>query len=788
MGGSLSVDQRMTLVDPIAERQLLGAAGEFLEPLIALSGERPTDFDTIERWASDRDTAEARQITAMLQDQRDSEAAFRAGPAYAEYLRIKAERNEEPDANLLGGRIGPMVPILLSEAADLRPLRAELSVESFGPSPNFPRQEPGDTSYVPPPPVPDAIRNGEPGVALPPVRVDASALLDSRFNGAVALPWPGSTVDAPTTPSLYPYSLDLSSSASVHDAAPTDIVVTADGRHQVRLDGIGFGRLVADETSSFGFSSTPDTTVRQGATDSEALFGAVRKLGRGNTGQGEYAGAISVGGFGVADEEAITELAAGTPLGAYEPNQATLLADGDGQTAAPGTMVGGFGTLGLAGNRTGAIADIRSAAFAWENKVDAVRVRVAGVDSYDAAGITAVVRTARDIERLGYRAVIVAGSQSEAVSVSVGNFAFGTMDAAEPQQVGELGVIEQRWSVLGPAAGAGLSLSAGTQLLLGTAIAAVLGAFAVSELTGVAARRREAEVLRSLGWRRGRIVRWFAADYAMALPLLALAGLAAVLLAAEQALSAAVIAVALLVVATVVISSLSRSTRAPITRTASEAELLTVLEFEYRPEARVLGEDPSAGPLDQPVAPARPSKPLRMPRSAVLWGVQRAWRTPAESLPRACAVLAVMAPLAALSAAAAEPGGGGLAQLMLAACGVGAGLVLLASVRRGSPVAAPASETVLLASGWPSRDVRLAGMAATLAGPLAAVFLGSYALWFVLSSVGVDGVNTAVSAALVAGLGATALFLLPRRPSASRAPSPQPIPARKAALSRGIAS
>ncbi|WP_104475241.1 hypothetical protein [Microterricola pindariensis] len=794
MPASFSGDLRMTLIDPNAERALLGTAGGFLDPLIDLGGPAPVDYDALESWAEAHDTPAARAINATARATQKFQDEFLAGAAYLEYARIMRERGEEPDPNAYTGTMMPVVPMLLADDLAAGALRAELSVESFGPSGPLPDPLENSGGYVPNPPIPDAVRNGDPGVALPPVSIDASVLLNPASYGALSLPWPG-TVPRPAPESAfpdYPFYVDLSSPVSVHDLAPGVATVGSEGAQEVRLDGVGFHKLGGDAGSVLNESLRGGADVNPDLAGTESVFGVVRARERGVPTQGEYRAGISVGGFSTGGQRAITELAAGIPLGAYEPSDATLLATADDEGLSVGSPVAGFGPLGLAAGRTSAIADINSVAFRSENKVDAVRVRVAGVERYDAAGISAVTQAARKIERLGYRATIVAGSQGEDLKVSVGGYAFGTMDAATPQRVGELGVIQQRWSVLGPAAAAGAGLGAGTQLLLGTALLAVLGAFAVIEAGAVSARRREAAVLRGLGWRSRRIVAWFAAEHAVALPVLAAAGLAAVLVAADPGLTATVVAAALLAGTAIALTALARATRAPRAWTASEAELqhargdARAREFERRPEARVLGADPSAAES----LPA--ARIVRMPRSPLLWGLQRAWRSPAASLPRAAAVGAVMAPSPRSPRPSAEPGGVGPAQLLLAGAGVAAGLVLLAVVRQRDrevatlePGDAPAA--VLAASGWLPREVRLAALAESLAAPLAAALLGSYALWFVLSSAGIDSVNTPVSAALVAGL-AAALLLLPPRPRPSSSPSAEKIPARKAALSRGIAS
>ena len=147
--------------------------------------------------------------------------------------------------------------------------------------------------------------------------------------------------------------------------------------------------------------------------------------------------------------------------------------------------------------------------------MDAVRVRVAGVDGYDRAGIAAVGAVADEIERLGLAATIVAGSSPEAVRMRVDGYAFGTMDAATPsRRSGTLGTVEQGdWSQLGAAA------RLGTQRLAGDARPARERWSPPRSRCSPSARCRaaargapEAATLRTVGWTRGRIMRWMLAE------------------------------------------------------------------------------------------------------------------------------------------------------------------------------------------------------------------------------------------------------------------------------------
>lgn len=637
------------------------------------------------------------------------------------------------------------------------------------------------------PPILETIRAGEAGVAVGSVIEDASALLDPLSSKAVLLPWPGTQLAAADAPSGFEdvAYLGFNGAVGVANIAPTETRFDADGTPFVQLNGVGF--RAAHNANGDASGSYTESMLKADplAPGSEAVFSLPRKQESSMALSPDAMTGLSVGSFSSADLDAVLHRAGGVPLGAYEPIAATRVetADGEANDATPVTPA--LGAFGLLGSATTAIADITGPAWRGEAIVEAVRVRVAGIDAYDAAGVEAVTQTARAIEDLGYTATIVAGSEPEMVQLGIGNYAFGTTDAAGSQRVGELGVVEQTWSQLGAAANAGLDVSAASRLMLGVALLSALALLAVIEFGAVPARRREAAVLRSAGWQRARIVRWFAAEQAPAWLLLAasvtIAGLASAS-SSEPGLTATAAGVVLLCASAITLCAIVRASQPPV-EAAVGVRQLEHAQGAHRPQIRV-NPDAAVNAKAQlsPAARARPARArparTRVASSPTRWGVRHATRKK-TSLLAALAVLAGMSAVGSLFVVFAESAGGAggslpgnaqtviafLPQIALSVCAGTAGVLLLLLVRNRSAADRAIEDRLLRESGWVAQDRRRAASAGTLVVTLGAVLFGAYALWFILEGTGVtvpaSTVNSAVSAAIVAGVVMAVLFLVP---------------------------
>lgn len=761
---AFALDQRMTLIDPVAEQALLGDAGSFLNPLVELGGARGRSTEELGAWGS----ANTGSIAKALEEAAESEAAYRLkmeqGPAYQEYLRVKTERGEPARLADYFGDPQEMYPVLVAEEPTPAPLRAELSVESFGPM-----TLPGTDSYGEMPAFSTPLLNDSPGTPAGTVVQDIPELLDASSYAAVPVWWPGTgALPSGNVGESYAGYIGFGGAVLVDASQPNAVRRGADGAYTAQLDGVGFRTIAVPSGGSSGLSTRADPS----APGAESAYSEPRAAERPPLGEGFETGA-SVGSFSADELDAIVAVADGIPLGAYEPVDAVLVEDADGEPIAPTPITPTLSGFGLLGARTSIIGDIRSSGWQDDTIVEAVRVRVAGVERYDDAGIAAVTAAARDIEELGYTATLVAGSDGETVKVSVDGYAFGTTDAAGEQRVGELGVVEQCWTVLGSAAVLSTAVGSGMTLLLGTVLLAVLGLLALTEFGAIPARQRDAATLRGLGWNRPRIARWFAGEQLIGLLLAAGVGAIALLAAPEPAVAAPIVTAGLVGAALICVVATARATRPSRVRAVSGDALERSFGAEFRPEARIVGGEQHGDDARDRGAASAPRTQRRLPGSAVSWGIQRAWRRPGAALPMAFAVLTVMATVAAFALSMAEISGqnaqaqlsaqiGAAApQLVLALCGVGVAAVLVARARGQSAREGRRLRAVLEATGWPNEEQRRATLAGSLALMLATVLLGSYLLWFVLGALGVTSENAIVSAALVAGIAVAALILVP---------------------------
>ncbi|MDF1479642.1 hypothetical protein PYV02_11170 [Leifsonia sp. H3M29-4] len=277
-----------------------------------------------------------------------------------------------------------------------------------------------------------------------------------------------------------------------------------------------------------GYSQAPITAAPTGSvTDYARLFGAVGANPALIDGIG--AGTEIVGGFRA--EDVFGDAIARAPLGGYELASPTL--DGVALPTSltgfgvPGTNPLAIGTFDLLGDTDG------------QRPITAIRIRVAGIDAYTPEAQQRLLQAAAALQSFGYTATIVAGSSPEPVPVTVAGYAFAQTDAAGRQPLGDLGVIEQPWSRLGAVVGADAAVSATSVALLVACVVAVGLLLAVVQLSRVPQRRDAAGVLRCIGWRRGRILRWYLAEDAIALGVLVVIGAASVLLATVPVVAAA---------------------------------------------------------------------------------------------------------------------------------------------------------------------------------------------------------------------------------------------------------
>lgn len=189
------------------------------------------------------------------------------------------------------------------------------------------------------------------------------------------------------------------------------------------------------------------------------------------------------------------------PLGIYQPPLVQLVRDANGNPL-PGGPVTLQPTLNPASFIPGpplALTNIAAARFfRGDNSIDAIRVRVAGIDSYTPQNIKKVEQVAKEIiEATGLHVDIVAGSSPQNVLVYVP----GSPDG----KVAPLGYVQEQWTTLGAAASITAGIDQASVLMLGaTGLAGLLYLISQSFLSTLA-RRRELALLQAIGWRRRHV-------------------------------------------------------------------------------------------------------------------------------------------------------------------------------------------------------------------------------------------------------------------------------------------
>jgi len=143
-----------------------------------------------------------------------------------------------------------------------------------------------------------------------------------------------------------------------------------------------------------------------------------------------------------------------------------------------------------------ALTNIASARFfRGDNCIDAIRVRVAGIDRYSPENVKKVEAVAAAIiKATGLHVDIVAGSSPQNVLVYIP----GSPDG----KVAPLGYVEEQWTTLGAAANISSGIDSASVLMLGaTGLAGLLYLISQSLLSTLS-RRRELALLQAVGWRR----------------------------------------------------------------------------------------------------------------------------------------------------------------------------------------------------------------------------------------------------------------------------------------------
>ncbi|MCU1511391.1 MAG: cell division protein FtsX [Arthrobacter sp.] len=211
------------------------------------------------------------------------------------------------------------------------------------------------------------------------------------------------------------------------------------------------------------------------------------------------------------------------PLGGYDPTPFTLTEDAAGKDVQNTELKPSLSATGLASQAAGAITDYYglAAARGFEenaNVIDAVRVRAKVPGSWKQAQ-PEVEKLANEIRDMGLQATVVAGSAREDASIFVPGYSKDDAGKESP-----LGTVQQSWVRQDAADAVSGSLTGTNLTLLFITLCGAALLTGASTVSYVRKRRSEAGTLRAMGWTQRRIRSWVLAEFGVGAALLAIAG------------------------------------------------------------------------------------------------------------------------------------------------------------------------------------------------------------------------------------------------------------------------
>lgn len=470
-------------------------------------------------------------LDGLLQFDREQTAKNR--PEVLAGLVEAAEHDYEHWTLATGYVEGPVVPVVVSDSA-YPALRARVTVTPV-------TLDSGSDASIIDPETGTLDAAVEAAVAAAPRAepvssdVDLTAGLTAFALPSLTVPLPGATAPPggtamQTTPTLTPSLV-----GRAQRTAPTD----AQAREAPR--GVQTA-LVAVPQGVVALSSTAaEQTYRQAATGPLAPSGTPLYAPVGTYHPGDVTGTAADASY--------------VPLGTYSASQVTVVQPGPHEGARLAPSFSGRGAVLPSPGAITTLTGLR--ALGGSGSADVVRVRVAGISEYSPAAMDAIGDVAARIADLGLDVRVVAGSSLAPVGVYLPEFS----------AAGDLGWTTEEWTSLGAAVRVEQARLGATAALLAVTLAGVGLMAAVMLLAGVERRRREAALLTSLGWGHRRVRRWFLAEDAPALGVVALA-CAVATIGAETALARVTVLIVLAVYAVAAVIGVRRVTADPRPRRA----------------------------------------------------------------------------------------------------------------------------------------------------------------------------------------------------------------------------
>ena len=503
------VTEAVVAVDPVAERALLGPAGDFLAPL-----EKAPPADGRNAGAVGRHF-ESLFTTGIGMDELKEGPDFLGvklkywAPLMSQYQQAKRDGQLTEDSQA--------IPLIVRSGTSLD-LKYSVKIEEIDGSGNV-VQDVGTTTrsldkdYLP------FVSKSPFALAWPGSR-DLTQLLGDTGGFSQGLYNPAT------------WSTDFASAPKYQDGEPTDN--GAVDKIATPGDWITVNRLPEKAANGAPVDQTQRKPVDERAYREDLETG--RKL----------ATPLAMV-YGTFDAGQVTAAAGDVnrlPLGGYDATPFTLVRDASGKDVGNTELKPSLSATGLASQSAGAITDYTGLAAARgygdnASVIDAVRVRAKVPGSWKEAG-PEVEKLANEIRDMGLQATIVAGSAREDTSIFVPGYSRDDAGKESP-----LGTVQQSWVRQDAADIVSDSLTGTNLTLLFLTLCGAALLTGASTVSYVRKRRSEAGTLRAMGWTQRRIRSWVLAEFGVGAALLAGAGIVLSLVSwnpATAVVSAAVLA------------------------------------------------------------------------------------------------------------------------------------------------------------------------------------------------------------------------------------------------------
>ncbi|MEO7124479.1 MAG: hypothetical protein ABI400_15475, partial [Lacisediminihabitans sp.] len=455
------VSSTVVAVDPVAEQKLLGVGGDFLTPL-----------RTYDRLAQLTGPLNCHSVSALSGAQAKTFAALSAN------LGIWAVNSA---AHCIYGTTSTFAPYVRNASA-FPPMTLTATFSSTVSAPTEVNRA--------------ALSTVEKAAVtrIGVVTVDLSSRLRPFSGSDLAITWPGQTASANP---VYANPNSATTVGPLQVDSPS-VKTSANGQVSARL----LPRGILQPDGSPGLSSE-DLALGATQTYRDSLLQAGPTIGSADL---PGAAPLEVGSYLPAKVRSGAETN-DTPLGAYDP--AAVRINAGSSATGLGDLEPTLSGLGVAAQSASAITSIAGArTMGVTDPVDAVRVRVVGVDGYSDASVRKITAVAQKITALGFTVHVVSGSSAQAVLLDVPAFISGPASAEGHPTQSDLRPVTRSYTKLGAATAVQADLGSLTSALFLASAIAALALLILAHAMALGDRREASGTMSVLGISRRQRFRW----------------------------------------------------------------------------------------------------------------------------------------------------------------------------------------------------------------------------------------------------------------------------------------